>query len=561
MKKFFLILFAAAVIIGGAFLITFTQPQAALQEDENAYQSIEDKTAILRESEALEAEFVKKRDLMNVSEEDVEKLRRAIRLRETYISITGSTDRLQNSRFVNLQAMMQNVEAKPLAERVASLEANAANNEDARPPKELLALYGEIYEIQNKINREFPLSDFKNVQKTLSYERKMRAVEARPLYDESLKAEKAARAAEERKDWLAAQANYVLAIEKIRKLDVDFPNTIYSDPQRIRMMESQMDTLKSAPLFQKLGEQTAAAKAAAGKTEFIEASEHYGEAAATQQSINKLYPKSLHASEDNFKSLVNLRDSTFSARFGKEILSQKKELDSAVREGRYEDVIGATASIISKIERYQKEFKESKIISEDTVLEIKYLNFMARSLPEIREELDKNLLQLASFPDVRMCKTEIPQALYSKIMQSNPSRVHADSLPVESVILEDVENFCKRVSWIMGRKVSLPSLEMYKSGLGSLKYVDINAISWNVDNSDLKPHEVATKEPSASGFFDILGNVSELAAETRNGQTVIYEVGGNAQSSTNALADFPAELQQNISRSRMLGFRIVVFDK
>jgi formylglycine-generating enzyme required for sulfatase activity len=48
-----------------------------------------------------------------------------------------------------------------------------------------------------------------------------------------------------------------------------------------------------------------------------------------------------------------------------------------------------------------------------------------------------------------------------------------------------------------------------RGGSEDARYGELDAIAWHSDNSDGKPHPVATKQPNAFGLFDLLGSVSE----------------------------------------------------
>ena len=109
---------AAVVVLGGVFLLTLMQPGPMVEGDAGDYDSIENTAALLREAEALEKEFEKQQSIGGITPADVDKLRRAIKLRETYMSVTGSVDRLQNNRLIKSQSMLQNIDAKEVAERV-----------------------------------------------------------------------------------------------------------------------------------------------------------------------------------------------------------------------------------------------------------------------------------------------------------------------------------------------------------------------------------------------------------------------------------------------------------
>ncbi len=559
--KYFLIVLGAAAVFGFVFFITMMQPGPVAVNHSGDFDSVENTSAILRQAEALEEEFVKQQSLGGITGADVEKLRKSIKLRETYMSVTGSMDRLQNNRLVNAQAMLQNIDAKDVAARVEEFEKKAAEAEKS-DSKSALDFYNEAYALQNRINSEFPLSKYKNIQKIATLERKMRLISAKPLYEESLNAEKSAYAARDQKRWSEAQAGFELAIEKFVKLSIEYPNTSYVDFARLKRLEQDLDSLKSMPLEASLDAHLAAAKAAEKANDYMRAADEYVAAAQDQRKLNSLYPKSARASDEAAKEYMRERDRVYSSRFGSEILEQKYRLDKMLYEATYRDVAEISSNLIRKVERFRNEFKNSVMLSENLALELRYINYMVRDLPQILEYVNKSAVKLDGFDNVRMFATEIPQDFYFKIMQDNPSRVRSDKLPVESVLYEDAEKFCQRLSWLLGRKVTLPSMEMYKTALGSMKYADLNAISWNITNSDAKTHPVGTKQPNTKGFYDILGNVSEFVLTTSSSahETSFKAVGGNAQSQTDALMDFPVSDVRKNARSRMTGFRIVIYD-
>ncbi len=552
---------AAVVVLGGVFLLTLMQPGPMVEGDAGDYDSIENTAALLREAEALEKEFEKQQSIGGITPADVDKLRRAIKLRETYMSVTGSVDRLQNNRLIKSQSMLQNIDAKEVAERVAQFEKKAESIEKV-DSKAALDLYNEAYALQNRINSEFSLSEYKNVQKVASLERKMRMIAAKPLFDESMEAEKAAYDARDKKRWSEAQAGFEKAIEKFIKLSIEYPNTSYVDFARLKRLEQDLDSLKSMPLEASVDSHLSAAKEAEKSGDFMRAADEYVAAAQDQRKLNSLYPKSARASDEAAKEYMRQRDRVYSSRFGAEILSQKYSLDKLLYEASYRDVAEISSNLIRKVERFKSEFKDSTMLSENLALELRYINYMVRDLPQILEYVNKSAVKLDGFGNIRMFATEIPQDFYFKIMQDNPSRVREDKLPVESVLYEDAEKFCQRLSWILGRKVSLPSLEMYKAALGSMKYADLNAISWNITNSGAKTHSVGTKQPNMKGFYDILGNVSEFVGVKSSSahETSFKTVGGNAQTQTDSLMDFPVmDVGRNV-RSRMTGFRIIIDD-
>jgi len=115
-------------------------------------------------------------------------------------------------------------------------------------------------------------------------------------------------------------------------------------------------------------------------------------------------------------------------------------------------------------------------------------------------------------------KTEVTQAQWTAVMGSNPSHFRGDSLPVEQVSWNDVQEFIRRLNAAdRGKNYRLPTESEWeyacRAGSTGSQYGEIDAIAWYDANSEHRTHPVAEKEPNAWGLYDMLGNVWELCAD------------------------------------------------
>ncbi|MBV9765150.1 MAG: SUMF1/EgtB/PvdO family nonheme iron enzyme [Acidobacteriaceae bacterium] len=104
-------------------------------------------------------------------------------------------------------------------------------------------------------------------------------------------------------------------------------------------------------------------------------------------------------------------------------------------------------------------------------------------------------------------QTEVTQAAYERVMNSNPSRFIGSDLPVERVSWDDAKAYCEAV----GMRLPTEAEWEYAARAGSTedRYGPINEIAWYSGNSRGRTHTVATKAPNAWGLYDTLGNVWE----------------------------------------------------
>jgi formylglycine-generating enzyme required for sulfatase activity len=111
-------------------------------------------------------------------------------------------------------------------------------------------------------------------------------------------------------------------------------------------------------------------------------------------------------------------------------------------------------------------------------------------------------------------QTEVTQAAYQRIMNSNPSRYKGPQRPVEQVDWYSATNYCKRIG------MRLPTESEWEfAALGKVqapRYGDIGKIAWYDRNSGDMTHDVSQKQPNAYKLFDMLGNVWEWVEDVCN---------------------------------------------
>ncbi len=556
--KTLLVILAAAAVIGFFYFLTLMSPGKSVKAPSEYIDPSVESSQLLKESEELEAEFEKSASAGIVSAAEVDKLRKAIRLQEIYIEKARATssDRAPMNRLTRLRTRLHNVEAEPLSRLVADFEKNARSAEESGDSEAADRFYRQAYDIQDKINRGYWLSDFKSVTKVVEIDKAIKNLQVRPMYEESLAAEQRAKEAVSKSDWKAAVAEYEKAVQISRDISLKFPTSGYNDYMRIQRMRGELDSLKSSDLKVEIEKLLGEADGLQKKGEFAAASDRYAMAAVRQKDINQLFPRSIHASEERLSEYSNLSTEAKSRIYAAEVSAIDREFTEAVRSSDIAKASDLSSNLVARVEQFRKDFPRNSDITSEDLIRVRYLNFTIRQIADIQKLVKSALLPVGS-GGKKMLKTEVTQKLYSLVMQENPSRNQSsEDNPVESVTYQEAMTFCQRLGWILGMKVSLPTEAEFVDAVGNLRYADIDAISWNASNSGGSIHPVAAKKANDKGFFDLLGNVGEFVLGVEEGSARV--LGGGAQTSADAISVLPRAMADANQRNRMTGFRITV---
>ncbi|MDB9519172.1 SUMF1/EgtB/PvdO family nonheme iron enzyme [Roseofilum reptotaenium CS-1145] len=135
---------------------------------------------------------------------------------------------------------------------------------------------------------------------------------------------------------------------------------------------------------------------------------------------------------------------------------------------------------------------------------------------------DEKPVHAVTVPEFRMGKYPITQAQYEAVMGTNPSSFKGANRPVEKVSWHKAQEFCQKLSELIGQPVRLPSEAEWEyaarggSRSQGYKYAgsnNLDEVGWYSGNSGSKTHDVRTKNPNELGIYDMSGNVWEWCAD------------------------------------------------
>ncbi len=562
-KKFFkglLLLVIALCVLGGFWVLSQLGPKDVDFRNFDFNVELSDSIkAIQQESIELEAQFEEVLVLREPLLEDINLLKKALDKQKEYLAAATVVDSEGYNRQMNLEERYQNLAAASLIAASLDLESKAEALASSRDYENASAKYREAYEQQKQINETFPLSSAYNLGRATRLQRQVLYYTAEPLLQRSLALENEADLFIEAKEWSQAEESLQRAIDFQDKLNREYRGTNQASVSRLEGLRVKLIGIRSGQSYVEVLRVAELADERFALSENLEAAALFQEAARLQLQLNEAYRESPYASSERVAEYQRKSQTSESFELGLEIERKHDFMQELLSERRTFEAAEVIASLRRDVRQMQEAFPRSSLNDDDLQLKIRYLNLVQSDLGFIQDRIYGALLPIPETEGWRMLRTEVPQVLYTLIMGTNPSRNKGDVCPVDSISWTDAKNFCERLSWILGQPVRLPTENEFREALGRLRYVVLEDHVWSVADANGVPQAVGTKEPFASGFYDLLGNTSEwLESIDRFEAEAARHIGGHAQDSRNSLFTVPLREAPRGERNRLTGFRIVV---
>lgn len=117
--------------------------------------------------------------------------------------------------------------------------------------------------------------------------------------------------------------------------------------------------------------------------------------------------------------------------------------------------------------------------------------------------------------DFYLSDTDVTQEQYQRVVGYHPQQSpYQRGLPVHEVTLGEANQFCRLLSIRDHRQYRLPTAEEWKYAFSGgevqrLTAANLPEKAWCAENSERRPHPVATKAADRRGLYDMLGNVRQ----------------------------------------------------
>lgn len=454
-------------------------------------------------------------------------------------------------RLERLETARDNERAKAAAPRIAALERAAETERRAGRTDAAQAQMRAALQAQREVNDSQAAAAHKDFARERALALAVETLEAEPLHRSLTAAMQEARAASADRRWAEALTAFVKARDAQRTLNQRYSRTRFVDRPGLDAIEAEIASLQAADVASDIEAKETAGDAAADRGRAQEAAGLYAEAAARQREVNGRFARSRFASGERVERLEAKGHTVQAA----ELLTAAATLDRAAAEAlRKRQVLAAgdrLAQAAALLAHVEAQYPKARDFDAALKLRLAYLDARRAELRALQDGIYERLAPVPEAEGRLMLRTEVPQELYTRIMSANPSREAGPARPVDSVSWHEAQEFCRRVSWLLGTRVRLPAAAEFRAALA-----EGDAAAWSADNAGGRGRETGRQAPNAAGFFDLAGNLAEWLDAGAGDEASV--AGGSYLDPAAALGTIAPVAVAKQERARHIGFRVVV---
>lgn len=515
-----------------------------------------DKVGALREMSKTKEEAFEEIKLTKaeITETDLELFDEAVRALEQYLEAQPD-DLEQTRRIDNLRTRQHVVHAERLRSISKAAEAKAQQDESAEQGIAQREL-GKALEAEKEIDEKWYFSGMVNKGKIAQLGTRIRRIEAEPIWKKTRSLEVQAEAFFNSRKLVEAEDCFKEAIALEQEFTEKYRDVLNTEFNRINKLNGRLETVRSFLLQQALTKLEEEANAAELRGEWLKATALWDEAIKQIAKIINQFAQSEFASRSHEAELVKRRNLARAHPDTETIKKEISDMRQMLQKAQTEPALIKARSLLVQMTKVEVSNPGAFPEANPLVQEVDYITKHEGTIRVLLSSLDRLLLPIPGENSKRMFKQEVAQSLYSLVTGKNPSALVRGTAPVESVSYDDAVAFNRQLSWVLGRTVRLPRLDEIKKVAGDLTAAPTRSSAWTFDSTDgLTVMDVATSQPTATGYYDIIGNVEEWV-EAEPNTSIATVVGGNVNWVPQP--GLPQRQIQKKERSRTLGFRFVV---
>lgn len=426
---------------------------------EQELESVQSRLTALPDSAALAARRV-------LLEEALARQNELLRLRASPVSA-------DSQRLGQWQAQLGETVAREQERLSRELEAAAEQLQRQGRTAAAGEKFQEALRLQRGINRGMADRQLKSYGREAQLQRRVEELVAEPLLAEARRTLADARAAAAGGNGPDAPRLYQRAREIQQQLNRDFPRSRFSDVRAEDRLGAELAAFEAVEAHARLQLFLAQAAASATSGDLAAADRFYAQAAGRQQLINTRFAQSRFVSTAQLEQIEVARQTLRV----KPLLARLHALDRRVAGHlRRREVFQAQQLVTqgsADLEAAVALSPRAQGLDEAMRERLNFLGLRSAELVSIQDQTYDLLLPLPNQPQSALLKRMVPQALFAAVMNTNPSRKAGRALPVDSVSRTETEEFCRRLGWVLGASVSLPTAEALRAAGQSPEFRDL----------------------------------------------------------------------------------------
>ncbi|MGC4073668.1 MAG: SUMF1/EgtB/PvdO family nonheme iron enzyme [Nibricoccus sp.] len=440
----------------------------------------------------------------------------------------------ESERLRQLERYVADAEVRERLETVSILEAEARVAQQADRHEEAVEKLRASLALLQKVNRSGADASLKDIARESRLQLDLEIMEAEPLSRQVMNARAKAEIAARAERWGEVREAFQELLAVQSRINREYPRTPFVDPAAEERIEGKIQSLQAESLAETVHDKVSGGEENMLAGNHAQAARLYGLAYEAQEKINVRFPKSGQYSPSRLDDLEARRQTALSV----EPLAKIGSLDNEIAGLLKARDLPAAQKKIAEAEQLTgavwRDFPRSRRLEEVLRERVGYRAAHSAVLAVIQEAVFSRVKSLpaetgdGSSP-AKLLNAEVPQSLYVRVMDKNPSRTPDEKRPVDSVNWLEAREFCQRLGWLLGRPVRLPTEKQYRAALGL----------------------------GGTDFIDLTGGLAEWLDSTDADLTAVI-AGGSYLDAPETLATIPLVPVVKTERARHVGFRIVV---
>jgi hypothetical protein len=298
----------------------------------------------------------------------------------------------------------------------------------------------------------------RNFDRELRLQRQLAELTAEPLRLAAEAKAEQARAAVAESRWEEGRELFREARDIQERLNSEFPRTRYSDLSAIARLDAEIASLTADGLDAQVNERVQRARQLRTQGLTEEAAKEFAAAAALQRQLNARFGQSRFVSMERLDEIEAERQAVLVEEPLRQVRAKAEEARGFLRQRRIYQAQQCVGEALQGWDDLRVRFPKARLDDDELRTALAFLHLRSTDLAALQDRIYDQLAPLEGGSKA-MLRTEVRQVDFVKVLSTNPSRNPGPALPVDSGTYAEAEEFCRRLGWVLGWRVRLPTEE------------------------------------------------------------------------------------------------------